>query len=160
MGNRNRVLFTEDQMKQLESNPNVQYVSETNITYTPSFNLAAVQAYSQGQTPSEIFIRAGFDLNVIGQKKPKHSLKRWRDIYGRYGEEGLTVERRGKGSTGRKPAGTLSAEEELKRAKAKIKLLEAQVDFLKKLEALDRQKKRSGPPSATRSSITPFEYIG
>jgi hypothetical protein len=34
----------------------------------------------------------------------------------------------------------LSAEEELKRAKAKIKLLEAEVDFLKKLVALERNK--------------------
>jgi hypothetical protein len=33
-------------------------------------------------------------------------------------------------------------EEELKRANAKIKLLEAQVDLLKKLEALERQKKK------------------
>ncbi|GMX60092.1 hypothetical protein Elgi_75120 [Paenibacillus elgii] len=142
MGNLNRVLFTEEQMKNLEKNPNVQHVSETTITYTPAFKLAAVQAYAQGQTPSEIFIRAGFDLDIIGHKKPKHSLKRWRDTYDRYGEEGLTTERRGKGSTGRKPAGELSTEEELKRAKAKIKLLEAQVDILKKLEALERQKRK------------------
>lgn len=142
MGKLNRVLFTEEQMRKLETNPNVQHVSETNITYTPSFKLAAVQAYKQGQTPSGIFIRAGFDLDVIGHKKPKHSLKRWRDTYDRYGEDGLTLDRRGKGSTGRRPLGELSAEEELKRAKAKIKLLEAQVDFLKKLEALERQKKR------------------
>lgn len=142
MGKLKRVLFTEEQMRQLEANPNVQHVSESTITYTPTFKLAAVQAYTQGQTPSEIFLRAGFDLDVIGHKKPKNSLKRWRDTYGHYGEEGLATDQRGKSSTGRKPAGELSAEEELKRAKAKIKLLEAQVDLLKKLEALERQKKK------------------
>ena len=52
------------------------------------------------------------------------------------------TERRGKGSTGRKPSGELTAEDELKRAKARIKLLEAQVDLLKKLDALEQQKKR------------------
>jgi hypothetical protein len=52
-------------MRQPESNPNAQYVSETNITYTAAFKLAAVQAYEQGQTPSEIFILTGFDLKIL-----------------------------------------------------------------------------------------------
>ncbi|WP_217593337.1 HTH domain-containing protein [Cohnella sp. GbtcB17] len=140
MGNMNRTLFTEENMKRLEGNPNVHHVSETNITYTPSFKVAAVLAYQTGQTPAEIFIKAGFDLDLIGHNKPKHSLKRWRETYAKYGEAGLLAERRGKGSTGRRPAGALSAEEALARANARIKLLEAEVDFLKKLEALERQK--------------------
>jgi transposase len=142
MGKSKRVLFTEEQMRKLEENPNVHHLTEAAITYTPAFKLEALQAYKEGQTPSEIFIRAGFDLDVIGRKKPKDSLKRWRDTFDRYGEEGLATEQRGKGSTGRKPASQLSVEEELNRAKAKIKLLEAQVDLLKKLEALERQKKK------------------
>lgn len=142
MGKLKRVLFTEEQMRKLEQNPNVHHVTEATITYTPAFKLEALKAYKQGQTPSEIFIRAGFDLDVIGHKKPKDSLKRWRETFERYGDEALATERRGKGSTGRKPAGQRPAEEELKRAKAKIKLLEAQVDLLKKLEALERQKKK------------------
>jgi transposase len=142
MGNMNRTLFTEENMRRLETNPNVQHVSETNITYTATFKLAAVQAYLEGQTPMEIFLKAGFDLDIIGHKKPKHSLKRWRDAYAARGEVGLLEERRGKGSTGRKPSGEISAEEELKRTKALIKLLEAEVDFLKKLEALERQKRK------------------
>lgn len=142
MGKLKRVVFTEEQMSKLEANPNVQHVTEMAITYSPAFKLAALQAYTEGYTPAEIFIRAGFDLDVIGHKKPKHSLKRWRDTYDRYGEEGLATDRRGKGSTGRKPASELSVQDELVRAKAKIKILEAQVDLLKKLEALERQKKK------------------
>jgi transposase len=42
----------------------------------------------------------------------------------------------------RRPPGELSAAEKLKRAEARIKLLEAENDFLKKLEALERQKKK------------------
>ena len=142
MGKLKRVVFTEVQIERLEANPNVERVSESAITYKPEFKLKALQAYKAGQTPSEIFIRAGFDLDVIGHEKPKKSLKRWRETAGLYGEEGLAADRRGKKSAGRKPAGGLSVEEELKRAQAKIKLLEAQVDLLKKLEALERQKKR------------------
>ena len=125
MGKLKRVVFTEEQIKELESNSNVQKVSESAITYKPEFRLRALQAYRAGQTPSEIFIRSGFNLEVIGREKPKKSLKRWRETFNRYGEEGLAADRRGQGSTGRKPAGELSTEEELKRAKAKIHLLEA-----------------------------------
>ncbi|SDC12905.1 hypothetical protein SAMN02799630_00602 [Paenibacillus sp. UNCCL117] len=66
MGNMNRTLFTEENMKKLEGNPNVHHVSETDITYTPAFKVAAVLAYQTGQTPAEIFIKAGFDLDLIG----------------------------------------------------------------------------------------------
>ena len=78
MGKLNGTLFTEENMKRLEANPNVLHFSETNITYKPEFKLAAVQAREKGLTPVELFIRAGFDLNVIGNKKPKNSLKRCR----------------------------------------------------------------------------------
>jgi transposase len=142
MGKLNRTLFTEENMRRLETNSNVQHVSETNITYTPEFKLAAVKAYEEGETPAEIFIKAGFDLDLIGHEKPKQCLKRWRDTYATFGESGLMEERRGRGSTGRRKAVALSAEEDLKLARAKIKLLEAEVDLLKKLEALERQKKK------------------
>ncbi len=41
---------------------------------------------------------------------------------------------------GRPQTNNLSTEEKLKRAEARIKLLEAENDFLKKLEALEKQK--------------------
>jgi len=59
-------------MRKLEKNPSVQHVTELAITYSPAFKLAALNAYSGEQTPVEIFIRAGFDLDAIGHKKPKH----------------------------------------------------------------------------------------
>jgi transposase len=107
----------------------------------------------------EIFLSAGFDIDLIGHKKPKHSLKHWRESFAALGEAGVLEERRGKGSQGRKPTGVLSAEEEFKRAKARIKLLEAEVYFLKKLEALERQKRRHCPPSALKSFTAPSVSI-
>ncbi|MNW52354.1 hypothetical protein D3C74_298710 [compost metagenome] len=62
VGRSNRVLFSEHDMRLLGANPNVQHISETNITYTAEFRLAAVGAYHKGQTPVEIFVNAGFDL--------------------------------------------------------------------------------------------------
>jgi transposase-like protein len=133
-------MFNENEIRQLEMNKNVENVTEKSITYSATFKLAALKAYKEGRTPIEIFLEAGFDIDVIGRKKPKQCLSRWRNSYSALGEAGLLEEQRGKGSLGRKVAGELSTEEKLKRAEARIKLLEMENDFLKKLEALEKQK--------------------
>jgi transposase len=133
-------IFNEHEVKQLENNPNVQNVTDRAITYTPAFKLSAVKAYKDGQTPMEIFLKAGFEMNVIGHQKPKQCLLRWREAFDAYGEDDLLENRRGKSSTGRPSSRGLTTEEKLKRAEARIKLLEAENDLLKKLEALERQK--------------------
>lgn len=136
-------VFTQLEMRQLERNPHVRHVSEKAITYEPSFKLAAVLSYMEGNTPQQIFVQAGFHLETIGHEQPKRCLKRWRTTYTTYGESGLLEERRGKGSPGRPSEKEISIEEQLKRAEARIKLLEAENDLLKKLEALERQKRKS-----------------
>lgn len=79
------------------------------------FKLGAVKAYKEG---------ASFDVDIIGRKKPKHCLTRWRNMYIALGEAGLLEEQRGKVKTCR---GTNQA-------------LEMENDFLKKLGALEKQK--------------------
>ncbi|MGG4346429.1 HTH domain-containing protein, partial [Paenibacillus lautus] len=80
-----RKSFTEKEIQLLEENPNIHRVTEKNITYSPTFKVAAVQAYQAGQTPLEIFLKAGFNTDIIGQATPKKSLLRWRNIYSTYG---------------------------------------------------------------------------
>lgn len=136
------IRFSESQINQLEVNANVLHVSERSITYQPSFKLVAVKAYQEGKGPAEIFKEAGFNLDIIGRDIPNGCLKRWRKTFASQGESGLLEERRGKGSPGR-PARELSIEKRLAQAEARIKLLEAENDFLKKLEALERQAKQN-----------------
>lgn len=135
-------IYTELQIKELEKNPNVLSASDRSISYNPEFKLKAIEEYKQGKTPAQIFIDHGFHLGLIGKEQPKRCLQRWRNIYNRYGKEGLITERRGKGSKGRPSSKTLSAEEKLKKAEARIRFLEAENDFLKKLEELERQAKK------------------
>lgn len=137
-----RSCFTPSQMRLMESNPNVVHVSEKSISYTPEFKLHAVKSHESGNAPMQIFLDAGFDVGIIGTKNPRTCLKRWRNSYRTYGEEGLLMDRRGRASTGRPSSKELTTEEKLKRAEAKIKLLEVENEFLKKLEALERQVKR------------------
>ncbi len=126
----------------LEGNPNVLHVTDKTIQYLPEFKLSAVKAYQEGKTPYEIFLEAGLDPRQIGTDIPKQSLKRWRKSYDTLGEEGLLSERRGRGSTGRPVTRNLSAEEQLKKAQAKIKYLEAELELSKKLEAAERRLKK------------------
>lgn len=135
-------LYTTTQMKILESNPNIVHVSEKALTYKPEFKLEAVQLYKSGYSPMQIFLKAGFDVSFIGADSPRKCLERWRRSYTTYGEEGLLMDRRGKASTGRHLSKDLTIEEKLKRAEAKIKLLEVENEFLKKLDALERRVKR------------------
>ncbi|WP_254777344.1 IS3 family transposase [Paenibacillus sp. cl6col] len=147
--------YSELQIKKLEGNPNVFRVSETNISFTPVFKLAAVKAYKAGKTPNEIFLEAGFDLDMFSSRKPKESLKRWRSIYATHGKAGLLEERRGKGSSGRPSSKGLSIEEKLRRAEAKIKLLEIEMSFLKKAEGT----RKAGEARQTLSTSLCSELI-
>ncbi|WP_342772943.1 HTH domain-containing protein, partial [Paenibacillus taihuensis] len=76
----NRRHFSQNEIQLLEKNPYVHHVTEKSITYAPSFKVEAVRAYHAGQTPMEIFLRAGFPIEIIGQETPKRCLKRWRSI--------------------------------------------------------------------------------
>jgi len=142
-----RIGFTETEIRLLESNPNVSRISGRNISYDPAFKLEAVLANQAGEPPMEIFLKAGFSIELIGRRTPTESLYRWRETYAKYGEAGLLEERRGTGSTGRRSKTETSAEEKLKQAEARIKLLEAENELLKKLEALERRSSKELTPS-------------
>ncbi|MBK5443126.1 MULTISPECIES: IS3 family transposase [unclassified Peribacillus] len=125
-------IYTEFQIKELEKNPNIISASERSISYNPEFKTKAVKEYKKGKSPSQIFIEHGFNLEIIGKEKPKRCLQRWRDTFERFGEEGFLTERRGKGSTGRPTSKPQSVEDQLRKAEARIKFLEAENGLPKK----------------------------
>ena len=61
------------------------------------YAIRSYYAYKTGKTPKEIFLEAGFDVEMFSSRIPKESLKRWRATYAAHGETGLLQERRGKG---------------------------------------------------------------
>lgn len=134
-----KTLYTEYQIKELEKNPNILSTSDRSISYNPEFKIQAIKEYRLGKSPSQIFIEHGFNLDIIDKRQPKECLRRWKEIFDKFGEDGFLTERRGKGSTGRPSSKPLSIEEQLRKAEARIKFLEAENDFLKKLEELERQ---------------------
>lgn len=129
-------IFSSRDRNSLESNPLIESVTESQIRFSPKFKLKALKLHKEKFRPGDIFLKLGVDPNLFLTDYPKKCLSRWKKIYEAYGEEGLREERRGKGATGR-PKGEVLKDE--KALRAKIAILEAEIDFLKKLKALDEK---------------------
>ena len=130
-----RIIFTTEQIEDLLKNPNIAKCSEKSITYSSDFKVSAVRQHKQHYaTAKEIFIRAGIDLEVIGQGKPKKCLDRWGKIYKTKGMERLSIETRGK-LGGKSKTKKLTDTDRIKRLEAENAYLKAENDFLAKLRA-------------------------
>jgi len=88
-----------------------------------------------GKLPREIFSENGFDINIIGLKRISQSADRWKASYKKDGIIGLDDSR--KCASGRPRSMELSKEEIIERQETKIKLLESQVELLKKLDVTE-----------------------
>ncbi|MFS0883577.1 IS3 family transposase [Metabacillus niabensis] len=132
-----KITFTAKEIEALQKNPNVQRVSERSITYTDTFKNKFMDEYLAGKLPRQIFYENGFDVDVIGIKRIEQSAHRWKKAYERNGLIGLTDTR--KTSSGRPLKRELTPSEVIERQEARIKLLEGQVELLKKLEVTERR---------------------
>ena len=128
--------FTEEECEKLSRNRYVKTVSEKAITYSDEFKRLFIDQYMTGMSPKAIFEANGFDINVIGVHRVKQSADRWKKAYNQGGIVGLTDAR--KGASGRALNRALSPDEIIARQEAKIKLLESQVELLKKLDMNER----------------------
>jgi putative transposase len=129
--------FTPAEIKKLKKNPNVAKVSELAITYTDEFKRTLIEEYLNGKSPRMIFEAAGFDVDVIGIKRIECAASRWKAAYTERGIIGVADTR--KGNSGRPRSNELSQKEIIERQEAKIKLLEEQVEMLKKLDMIERR---------------------
>lgn len=129
-------LFSNYEIEILSKNKYVKKVSEKGITYTDEFKRLFIAENENGKLPREIFTECGFDINVIGLQRIKSSASRWRSAFRRNGVEQLQDTR--KYNTGRPSEKNLSLEDKYKRLQAKLKLLQAENELLKKLEMLER----------------------
>lgn len=132
-----KITFSAKEIKVLQKNPNVQRVSERSITYTDAFKNKFMEEYLTGKFPRQIFTENGFDEEVIGYKRIQQSAHRWKKAYEKNGLIGLTDTR--KTGSGRTLKRELTPSEVIERQDARIKLLEGQVELLKKLEVTERR---------------------
>lgn len=135
-----KIYLTEKQQAQLKCNPYVQAVSEKAITYTDEFKRHFIAENEKGKLPRTIFEEAGLDVELIGLERVSSSAKRWRAAYRKAGIDGLQDTR--KTNSGHPLEREQSLEEKYARLEAKMRLLEAENELLKKLDLLERQMRK------------------
>ena len=130
-------LFSNEDIDILSKNKYVKKVSEKGITYTDDFKRLFISENEKGKFPRDIFEECGFDINIIGLKRIQSSGSRWRSAFRRNGLSQLQDTR--KYNTGRPTEKDLSIAQKYEKLQARLKLLQAENELLKKLEMLERK---------------------
>lgn len=130
-------LFTKDEVKILSENKYVKKVSSKGITYTDEFKKIFITENELGKFPRQIFEECGFDIEILGMQRVGSAGKRWRSSYKNGGAIALQDTRRL--NTGRPSEKELSLAEKYARLEAKVELLQAENELLKKLDMLERR---------------------
>lgn len=126
--------YTKEERELLLKNNNVSKLGKGVITYTEDFKIKAVKQYQfEYMKPQEIFIQAGFDIEMIGKKKPKNCLERWNKKYTEKGFGGLSGLNKKSGRP--KKIVDKSDKDKIERLEAENAYLKAENDFLVKLRA-------------------------
>lgn len=130
--------FTEKDKQLFTASPHVIKVTDSHVHFKAEFKLKAIKLHANGLPPSEVFLKLGIDPRLFAENYPKKTIYRWEQIFEAEGEEGLRNEKRGKSSKGRPKKSTKSPQGEAALFE-RIAYLEEEVEFLKKLRALEEQ---------------------
>lgn len=131
-----KILFTDAQVKKLSKNKWIKNITNKGITYTDEFKYKLVkECENYKRFPQDIFKECGLDPEIVGIVRIQNSAYRWRKQLNSIGK--ITDTR--KGASGRHLEHELSDKEKLDRAEAKIKLLEAENELLKKNELIEME---------------------
>ena len=128
----NRKIFTGEQIKKLSKNRNVRRCGAKSVRYKKSFKESALKLYNEeGMSAVEIFKEAGFDLDLIGIRKPNKLMHQWNEAFG--------VRKEKEPPSPEVAVKRIERGKELRNLKAKVTYLEAENRFLAQLRAGKRQ---------------------
>ena len=129
-------IFTLVERAELENNPNISKILNSNVEYTEEFKQKALYEHETlGKTAKQIFSEAGIPDWLNAGKYAKDCIKRWK----KQKKENKAIKRGRPSIEINKPLNEMSIEELRKR----ITYLELENEFLKKLEPLEQYKKKN-----------------
>lgn len=129
-----KIIFTDSQVKKLSKNKYIKNVSNKSITYTEDFKMKLYfETVHNKKAPAQVFIDCGLDPKLIGMNRI-HSLAHLSKK--KFIRSASLADTRTTNS-GRKHKKAISDKELLDKAFAKIKLLEAENELLKKNALID-----------------------
>ena len=149
-------VFTEEQRKILSKNPNVESVEKTRIIYTEAFKSYYVKNYLAGKKPTEIFIEAGFDPSILGNKRIERASARWRKLYA---DGQLIIDTKENISVETKEEKIMNSEPTKKRRgrPRKNPVVETVAETKKEENTVDMPKKKRGRPRKNPEVISQVE---
>jgi transposase-like protein len=127
--------FTEEQQEELRRNPYIKNVSDKAITYTTEFRKLFAKEYRSGKMPSQILTECGINPKLLGKPRKDALVAMVKKFEIRV--DGFEDTR--KSNSGRPVTKDLTDAERIIRLEHRIKYLEQENEFLKKIEFLDRQ---------------------
>lgn len=129
-----KIILTDAQVKKLSKNIWIKNVSNKGITYTDEFKYKLVkECENYKKFPQDVFRECDIDPETVGIIRIQNSAYRWRKQLNGIGE----IKDTRTNCSGRKIEHELSDKEKLERAEARIKLLEAENELLKKNELIE-----------------------
>ena len=149
-------VFTEEQRKILSKNPNVESVEKTRIIYTEAFKSYYVKNYLAGKKPTEIFIEAGFDPSILGNKRIERASARWRKLYA---DGQLIIDTKENISVETKEEKIMNSEPTKKRRgrPRKNPVVETVTETKKEENTVDMPKKKRGRPRKNPEVVSQVE---
>ncbi len=129
-----RTIFSQEQITHLKQNPCVFECTQKSIHYTVEFKKRALELYTQGISPNEIWKQAGFDISLWKKGYCGHTLKDWRRMVKNKGFESLAHRGGISSDKGLKNKSSMN-DETVKRLQLQVKYLKAENDFLAQLRA-------------------------
>lgn len=148
-----RTIFSSEEIAEFKRHPCVFHVSERSIHYTYEFKKRALELHSQGISPKEIWIRAGFNPDRWKKNYTYSTVKDWEKMVKKEGIK--TLENFGgiqydRGRSNKKELINVE-KDKVKRLELQVKYLQAENDFLAKLRA-KRAESNSGQKKNSKSS--------
>lgn len=129
-----KILFTDAQVKKLSKNKWIKNITNKGITYTDEFKYKLVkECENYKKFPQDIFKECNIDPEIVGERRISNAAHRWRKQINSTGEISDTRTTKSGNTLKRE----LTDKEKLERAEAKIKLLEAENELLKKNELIE-----------------------
>lgn len=142
-----RTTFSHEEVAELKKNPCVFDCTHKSIYYTVEFKKRALELQAQGVSTKDIWRRSGFDVSKWKKHYFRLTLRDWRTVVERYGEEGLAH----RGGTPHDRGPDKTSADTIKRLTLQVTYLEAENAFLARLRA-KRAESNSGRMKNTDSS--------
>ena len=134
--------FTDEQVELLKKNKYVKHVSNKSITYTLEFKNLFISEYGI-KSATIIFEEAGLPKSILGYKRIKDSISRWKKQY----NERSSLDDTRKGNAGRPITRDLTPEEIIEKQKFQIETLKQENEFLRQIRRLERRYQPKQSPS-------------